>query len=222
MRDLLIIAPTRARPASAKRLAEAVKATCLAATDLIFAVDEDDLSMADVTEDAAYVVRGVRRTCGQWTNDVAVINTGGYRAFASLGDDHVPETRGWDVLLLAAVDRMGGCGISYGDDTLQHANLPTAPVVSSAIVRALGWMFLPGLTHFFADNVWKDLGRAAGCLAYVPEVTIRHLHYTSGLSPDDATYQEAAGAWDGDEATYRAWVGEGLAGDARKIRALRD
>lgn len=209
-------------------MAKAFLETSTAGSDLIFAFDDDDMTSHEVTPDLAamggpiWSCVGPRMTCGQWTNSIAVLNTSQYRTMASLGDDHVPETMGWDQRLLGAVAAMGGTGISYGDDTLQHANLPTAPVVSSDIIRALGWFFLPGLVHFFADNVWKDLGKGAQCLAYCPEVTIRHLHYTSGLSANDETYQEAAPAWDQDHALYLEWQRSGLAADARTIHALRD
>ena len=82
------------------------------------------------------------------------------------------RTQGWDRLLLEALDKLGGEGIVYGNDLHQGEALPTAPVISSGIVGALGWMMEPSLKHMHVDDVWRDLGRAAGCLAYVPEVVI--------------------------------------------------
>ena len=224
MGDLLIITPTRQRPGNAARLAGAVAATCTAQTDLIFAIDDDDGSYADVNLGAAKVIRGPRATCGQWTNLIARACAGEYRALASLGDDHLPRTHGWDSALLAAIDAMGGTGIAYGDDIGQGKNLPTAPVISSGIIAALGYFFLPALAQFFADNVWLDLGREAGCLAYLPDVTVEHLHYTRGAAPHDQVYEEARDAWMPDQAAYWAWqrADDGLRADVAKIRELRD
>lgn len=222
MRDLLVITPTRGRPGSARRLIAAMAATCTARTDLVLAIDDDDGSYADLgTGPGTFIMRGARRTCPAWTNLIARAEWPLYRAVASLGDDHVPETPGWDSLLLAAIEDMGGTGISYPDDTLQGSNLPTAPVVSSDIVAALGWLFLPGLIHLFADNVLKDIGEGAGCLRYVPGAVVRHLHYTSGLSPRDATYIDAEPSWGPDEAAYKAWRAGEMAADVARVRALR-
>jgi hypothetical protein len=219
--DLLIITPTRKREKNAQRLIDAVAATCTARTDLILAVDDDDDSYANLHLGAARVVRGPRKTCPAWSNEIAASLGPGYRAVASLGDDHLPRTPGWDTLMLAALDDMGGTGIVYGDDIGQGANLPTAPVISSDIPAALGWLFLPAARHLFCDNVWLDLGREAECLRYLPDVVIEHLHYSRGASPGDQTYEETRGAWTADEAAYQAWRRTSMAADVDKIRELR-
>lgn len=221
MRDLLIITPTRGRAASAQRLIDAVAATATAATDLILAVDRDDVSTYAGLTGEFTLISGPRKTCPEWSNQVAVEYAPRYRALASLGDDHVPETPGWDTALLAALDSMGGTGIAYGDDTLQHDKLPTAPVVSSDIVQALGWLFLPGLLHYYPDDVWRDLAAGAGCLAYVPDVTIRHLHYTFGTAVRDETYAHREATWAPDEAAYRAWRRDQMPADVAAVRSLR-
>jgi hypothetical protein len=220
VRDLLIITPTRGRPHNAQRLAEAVAATATACTDLVFAVDHDDASY-DHLSLGARMIHGPGKSCPAWSNEIAAGWGPGYRAVASLGDDHLPRTPGWDTLLLAAIDDMGGTGIAYGDDIGQGENLPTAPVISADIVAALGWFFLPSVRHLFADNVWLDLGREAGCLRYVPEVVVEHLHYSRGESPRDATYDASAGTWEHDEAAYQQWRRDQMAADVAKIRALR-
>ena len=219
--DILIITPVRKRLGGAERLIRTVGETATACTHLILAADDDDPTYdALACPPFVKLVRGPRQTCPAWTNQVAREYGARYRALASFGDDQEPETPGWDVLLLGAIDAMGGTGIAYGDDTLQHENLPTAPVVSSDIPAALGWFMYPPLGHFFADNIWKEIGEGAGCLAYLPQVVIRHLHYTSGLSAPDVTYAEAAPWWDADEAAYRAWVRVAKAGDVDKVKAL--
>lgn len=148
MRDLLIITPTR-RPGNAQRLADAVRDTCTADTDLILGVDDDDGRFAQMALGDAVVVRGPRATPGVWTNRLAGRYARHYRALASLGDDHLPITHGWDTALLKAIGDMGGTGCAYGNDIGQGEFLPTAPVISSDAVTALGWMFYPGCDRFF-------------------------------------------------------------------------
>jgi hypothetical protein len=220
--DLLIITPTRGREKNAQRLIDAVAATCTARTDLILAVDDDDAgSYADLKPGAAEVVRGPRVTFSERTNRIAAGHGPGYRAVASLGDDHLPHTTGWDAAILAALDDMGGTGIVYGNDIGQGENLPTAVVISTDIVAALGWMCLPACDHYYVDAAWLDLGREAGCLRYLPDVIVEHLHYSRGASPNDQTYADHAGSWQHDEAAYRAWRRNGMAADVDKIRKLR-
>ena len=102
---------------------------------------------------------------------------------------------------------MGG-GWAYGDDGLQHENLPTAFLVTSRIVAALGWMLgSPGCQHMFVDAAARDLADATGRRAYLPDVSVRHLHHTAGLSPKDPTYATGEASWHADEAAYRTWLG---------------
>jgi hypothetical protein len=222
MRDLLIITPTRGRPASAQRLINAVQSTATAQTDLVLAVDDDDLGTYEPLSltGQAYLMSGPRTTCPAWTNRVAARYEGEYRAFASLGDDHVPETPGWDSILLGAIDAMGGTGLAFGWDCVRPDQLATAPVISASIVAALGWLMLPTVQHVFADDCWTEIAREAGCLRYVPEVIIRHLHWSNGTAPRDVTYLERDHLWPADEAAYHAWQREGKAADVEKVRAL--
>jgi hypothetical protein len=163
-----------------------------------------------------------RRTLGFWTNRIAAVNAGEYRAFASLGDDHVPRTQGWDGLLLDALCDLNdsGTGIAYGDDLHQGQRLPTAPVVSADIVEALGWMCEPSLAHMYVDNVWRDLGRGAGCLAYVPGVVVEHCHPDAGKASPDGTYAESRSAETADREAYGRWQRERMADDAAAVKAL--
>lgn len=223
--DVLIITPTRGRRDNAQRLIDAVAATATMRTYLALAVDEDDAATyRDLRLNPGVVmVWGPRATCIEWTNKIVAGYGRKFRALASFGDDHEPLTHDWDGMMLRAIEAMGGTGIVYGNDTLQGANLPTAPLVSSDIAAALQWLMYPRLGHFFADNVWKDVAEQAGCLRYLPDVTIQHHHFAFGTAPDDATYSEAAPAWTADHAAYLAWQQspDGLAAAVDKVRALR-
>lgn len=222
MRDLVVITPTRGRRAGLLRLAAAMKRTCTADTQLCIAIDDDDHSYDGLMFDevGCWTLTGPRRTCADWSNCLASMLTGEFRYLASLGDDHVPETHGWDSQLIGVIEEHGGTGIAYGNDLLMGSGLPTAPLMSADIVQALGWMFLPTSTRLFCDNVWKDLGSQAGCLYCLPDVIIRHLHYSSGLAPRDQTAIDAEPAWPHDEAAYRKWQQDDMGADVAKVRAL--
>jgi len=160
----------------------------------------------------------VARTNAMWREYADV-----YDFWCSLGDDHLPQTEGWDVQLIEAIEVMGGTGIAYPDDTLMGPDLATCAVMSADIPDALGWVAYPKLAHYCCDNVWTDLGRRAGCLAYCPEVIVEHLHYSSGRSLLDATYAEAGGfsTEHPDYQAYREWLNNEADADISKISALR-
>jgi hypothetical protein len=232
MRDLLVIVPSRGRPERLWAMIEACLSLSEADTDIAVGIDSDDPAAARYEEivgayhfayqGGVFCTKAERRTLGAWTNRIAAANTGEYRAFASLGDDHVPRTAGWDGLLLEALDNLNdyGEGIAYGNDLHQGEALPTAPVISAGIVSALGWMMEPGLKHMHVDDGWRDLGQAAGCLAYVPEVIIEHQHPDAGKAVSDETYTESAAGLSGDRDAYHRWRNERMAGDVAKVRAL--
>jgi hypothetical protein len=188
-------------------------------------VDLDDPARWEYDEfrAVAQVFTGERQSLTGWTNMLARALGSHYRAIASLGDDHLPRTQGWDRLLLEAIDGMGGEGIAYGDDLHQGERLPTAPVISAGIVEALGWMCEPSLRHFCVDAVWRDLAGQAGCLRYVPGVVIEHMHPHAGKGPRDATYLEVgetSGRLEPDLGAYQAWRRERMAADVAKVRAV--
>lgn len=238
MKDLLVLVPSRGRPGRLRDMLTESLRLSGAETDIAVAYDEDDparLEYLQLGADLADQHRvfwhtGPRDTLSGWTNWLAGrhARSRGYRAVASLGDDHVPRTEGWDKALLDAIEAMGGTGIAYGNDLLQGEKLATAPVITTDIVAALGWVCLPSLKHYHVDDVWTILGREAHCLAYVPEVTIEHMHPGAGKAGLDATYTDTGG-WAGfqlqehpDYREFKRWEADpnGQRADIRKVRAL--
>ena len=228
MRDLLVIVPSRGRPAAVAELRSAIRATSNARTDLIVAFDDDDpergayqrMRAASRQDRRVMWATGPRAPLARWTNQLAVAHAPRYRAVCSMGDDHRPRTPGWDVLLLAALDETGGTGVAYGDDLLMGAKLPTAAVVSSDIVAALGWMCQPSLRHYCVDNVWHVLGASAGCLHYLPDVVIEHLHPLRTHAVPDRTYREAEARATADHDAFRCWVAGDAVADIAVVRNL--
>ena len=166
MRDLLVILPVRGRPDSARRFMKAFRETATAATDVALITDEDDTSSSGLS--AELDVMGmtlVRVPTAQKINKAAEACAGSYEALMFMGDDNVPLTPGWDGFLL---DALGGCGMAFANDLSPHAGLlPCSVMMSSAIVRALGWMALPGCSHFFIDNCLAG-DRPAGRMPHLP------------------------------------------------------
>jgi hypothetical protein len=246
MVDLVIVIPTHNRPDAAPPLVDIFAATCKAGTALAFAVDESDptalryaealsLPLVDVRYAAAddwasFVERrvGVFQTPStamvQALNTVGVAVVDNVKPFAVgfMGDDNRPRTAGWDSRFLAELRQLGS-GIVYGNDLLQGRNLPTQMAMTSDIVRTLGWLGPPTLTHLYVDNFWRDFGLRAECLRYLDDVVIEHLHPLAGKSVVDTGYQRvnSPDSYRSGDAAYRAYVAEHLDADVARVRALR-
>jgi hypothetical protein len=134
------------------------------------------------------------------------------------GDDHLVHTVGWDAALTQAA---GPAGLAYGDDLHQGERLPTAVVIGSPVVQALGFMAPPALRHLYVDNYWLALGRAWGAIRYVPQVVIEHLHPDAGKAEVDAGYAavNSPQAYDRDAAAWHTYRDHRLNGDLATLDA---
>ena len=204
MRDLMVICPTLWRRAKVEKLLESWDAIPRACeTDLALITDR-----ADQSYDGLTLPKGVRiwapvnqdlATTAEKTNAAARGFALAYRALMSTGDDAWFATPEWDRLLLEPL--AGGPGFTYPDMDGREVTVPGICVISSPIVSALGWMFLPGLHHYWADNVWQELGRAAGCTyQFVPEVV-----FHDAYGPQDGTYARAQESGAEDYRTFSRW-----------------
>ena len=220
--DLLIVVPSRGRPQNIARLLDAVHATSRARTHVHVCVDDDDPALADyerVLRDAGgeddHLERGPRKQLAAWTNEVAVRRASRYPFLASLGDDMVPRTPGWDKGLIRAITDMGGTGFSYPWDGTRE-DIPEAVVMSSGIVSALGWMCEPSLIHWYVDNVWADLGRGIGRLQHCRVIAVDH------VKQGDQTAVESGEKLAADRDAYYLWRRTRMADDIKKVAALKE
>ena len=221
--DLLIVVPSRGRPGNIARLLDAVHATVKMNTHVHVAVDDDDPEleryryvMGQAAADGDRLTTGPRKGLAAWTNEIAVERAGEYPFLASLGDDHVPYTPGWDKALIRAIVETGGTGFSYPWDGTRE-DIPEAVVMSSDIVQALGWFCLPGLEHWYVDNVWADLGRGAGCLRHLRAIKVEHAW------KGDQTSKDSSESITADRDAYYAWRrSERMQQDVGTVIGLRE
>jgi hypothetical protein len=233
--DLIVIVPSRERPDAVHPLAEAFKATCTADTVLLLVVDASDPTL-DAYKAAVELEQAGGRAVGYGTGPstsmVEALNGAAWMlvdertkrppyAIGFMGDDHCPRSVGWDAAYLEALRELG-TGLVYGNDLLQGERIPTQVAMTADIVRALGYMAPPVLTHLYVDDYWKALGVQGGCLRYLPDVIIEHRHPFAGKAAMDAGYERVndAGMYERDAAAYAAYAGQ-LAEDVTKVRALR-
>jgi hypothetical protein len=233
MSVLTVLVPTRQRPRAVHQLARAFADTCTADTQLIWCLDGRDqvfdyraaFDTALLIYPRQYFLDGPRRRLVGTLNFHAprLAAEPGCFAIAYLGDDHRPRTKGWDTTYLDALRELR-TGIVYGDDLHQGENLPTQVAITSDIIRAVGYMAPPVLSHMYCDNYWRDLGTGAGCLRYLPHVIIEHCHPAFGKTRWDASYRDSnsADSYAADQAAYATFAQTDLAADIATVRGLRN
>jgi len=232
--DLVVIVPSRGRPEAARALVQAFKATATADTMLVFAVDDDDPTRDEyptaVREDM-WVHASVCYVSNDLGSMVCTLNKAAYSivntfepapfAVGFMGDDHRPRTVGWDAAYLDALRKLG-TGIVYCDDGWQGEKLPTQCAITADIVATLGFMAPPGLRHMYVDNFWLDLGAAAGCIRYLPDVIVEHMHPAAGKAVVDAGYERvnAPQVFAADREAYERYRADRFDADVVKVQAL--
>ena len=235
MRDLAVITPSRGRPWHLQRLMTALADTCQLSTDLYVDAADDDPRLDDYKHlGLAHLETGPRDSLAALTNQAARELAGGYEFLASLGDDHVPRTAGWDRELCATITAMGGTGFAYAAGS--RWVIPEAWVMSSDIVAALGWMMNPACAHYKVDDTVLELGVAARCIGYRHDVLVEHMQFGIPYDPVDPgkgmkairddTYTDALQPekMTADLIAWHDWRNDpaGLAADTATIRALID
>jgi hypothetical protein len=212
--EMLLIVPTRGRPFAANDLIMTLHETCRAQTTVLFGVDSDDESLpAYLDVFSTYRKMGLRVEHAEFAPRLGLVGTLNFIALeaahrsespfavAFMGDDHRPRTVGWDAAYIHALELMG-TGIVYGNDLLQGGNLPTQVAITTDIIRALEYMVPPALQHMYADNFWRDLGSTVGCLQYLSDVIVEHMHPLAGKGEPDEHYDRVNGLMGQDGEAY--------------------
>jgi hypothetical protein len=217
--DLLVMVPTRGRRAQCERLRKSFAETATCA-DLLFITDPDDDAYEGMDwGEASAAVLDPREYLTGKLNKTALAMADLYRVLMWTGDDNVFRTPGWDRIMLAALDDLGGSGWIYPDDK-RRSDVPEHWMVSSDIVKTLGWMANPVLGHFYIDNSVAELGKRAGLIRWCPEAVIEHLHYSVNPETEhDGLYkstEEKFGAADLD--AYQQWRVNQLPFDVSLLR----
>lgn len=240
MADLLVIVPSRGRPAAVRRTVQAWLDTgAYADADLVYLIDFDDpeyeayfsAELPDVPNPAGgplvrFAVMDSWRPMVHKLNEAANVAAGFGEVFSLgfAGDDHVPRSPGWARRYLEALRELG-TGIVYGNDLLQGKRLPTQWAMTADIVRALGRMVPAPVEHLYCDNAILALGREAECIRYLRDVVVEHVHPIARRAAWDDQYRRVnrPEQYERDGAAYREWVaGGGLTRDAATVRALRE
>ena len=216
MTELCVFIPTRHRRDLAEKAVASFRETTLGDVDLFLVVDDDDDSYEGVD---APVITVKRDTLVTAINDAALQLADKYPVLFLAADDMIFTTSGWDLFMMGALEALGGTGYIYPDDKRRY-DVPEHPLISSDIIRALGWFAEPGFGHFYVDNVWAELGKRLGLIRFCPQAVIEHRHYTINADVErDETYSLAEDAHGKpDEAEYHEWRATRMQNQASLLR----
>jgi hypothetical protein len=184
-------------------------------SDLMFAIDEDDADSYPRIDGVLYEVNP-RMGMNGTLNYVANKYANSYKYIVFMGDDHRVRTFGWDLVM---AEKIGSLGVAYGNDLIQGQALPTAVMMSSKIIKAIGYMAPPKQKHMYLDNFWLDLGTRLNAIHYLEDVIIEHLHFSVGKSDMDSGYQETndSAIYNADKVAYDEYLSTQMDIDIEKI-----
>lgn len=215
MLKMLTIVPSRGRQKNHLDVIEAFRKTSVI-SDLCFGLDEDDYHNYQKVDGVIYEINPSLRMNGT-LNLIANKYADKYDLLYFMGDDHRPRSFGWDSRL--AEPLKNSTGLSYGNDLLQGKKLATAVLMTSNIVKEIGFFSPPSLKHFYLDNFWMDLGHGLNNLNYFDDVIIEHMHPCNKKSAVDGTYSHAWSVLEEDAKNYQIYKDTQFESDLKKIKA---
>jgi hypothetical protein len=220
MNKNLVICCSRSRPSQLNRMLESFYETSVV-SDIIILLDEDDPYIDDyklIIESTPHVISKRETTTSRINKSINYA----YEYHCVTNDDFVYKTQGWDIKLIESIEKSTGIGIAYGNDLLARVTLPTTSIVSTEIIKVLGWLQLPTLKHLFGDNVWKFMGDKLKIIHYRNDIIIEHLHYFSGKCQEDETYKEtnSRSMYNDDQHAFETWIINQSKTDISKIERI--
>jgi len=184
--ELGLLVPSRSRPQNVARLWESMRRTCTAPTVLLVGLDADDPQRDAYPPGPGYVIQDGLRYVTAWVNYLALMTYGQFDAVGTVGDDNTCSSDGWDTAILKALEREP---FAFANDLYPSrpaGSLSCHIFMRADVVKTLGYMGPPEISHMYVDVAWY-----AWCLAcgheFLHDVLIPHHHYTTG-APHDETY----------------------------------
>lgn len=214
MNDCLVIVPTRGRKDRIQYFYQHFIENSIN-SDIILVCDNDDEKYPKL--DKVQYTTLPKMTVPEKINVIANKEANNYKYLSFLGDDHIPKSHAWDQKLMNTIPEFG---IAYGNDLYQGENLPTVCIITSNIVKCLGYMAIPTVKHFYIDNAWKEWGMATNSLKYSDNVIIEHFHPAAGKADSDETYNITSEYTSHDYMAYKQYRENRLSTDIMKLSTM--
>jgi len=222
MKKGLWLLPSKNRPDSLKRFFEAYKAT-KSTTQVCVIVNYDDMNHSAVGVDipegcSVRSMRGVDCVADAINNaSLFILKDTEIEWIGLICDDHVPESESWDVKL---IERLNGYNfISSNDGWQAPKRMHGAVAFSADLVRAVGWLYPPGIKHSFQDDAWEYIAARTGIWQTDMGVMVRHMHVSTAQRRDDVS-DVIKERFSHDEKVYRTWKRDDAGKTIERIQDL--
>lgn len=185
-------------------------------SDLHILVDEDEVEeFAFLKDNPRYTIHiiPVGVTLMQKVNIVAPMLANKYKYLAFVGDDIVFKTK-WESRFIEYLSSVPA-GMAFCDTVHRKDELATHPVITSNMVRALGFYGCPYVHHNYFDNFWMDVCRELGTIKYFDDIIWDHAR--SGWVPDEM-YWKIVNLQAEDEVRYNSYKETKYQQDLEKIK----
>ena len=224
---LLVICPSRIRPDRIQDMLRSFDETKSEGTDIVIYISDCDPRL----EEYRVSLSGRNYIVGKRISQTEVYNLVSskypeYQYYADVADDHIYRTKGWDSILIDEIESRGGWGVAFGWGMIhpQDCRLPQASIVSGNIVKALGHMYEPSITHAYTDRFLQDLAEELGMLYPRPDVIVEHMHVLNDKGKMDENY-----SWVLSQETleigkkqYETWRANKMQSDIQKVRDAKN
>jgi hypothetical protein len=131
-------------------------------------------------------------------------------------DDEYTYSTNWEKRLSEAA---GGWKISHGNEGWQsQKRIHSYVTVGGDLIRECGWWALPGLWHWYHDDVQELLARECGLRVFCDDVMTEHKHYLAGKAPKDITYSAGESKRIQDQQVFEKWKAEEAAALIERIK----
>jgi len=222
MKKGLWLLPSKNRPDSLKRFFAAYVAT-KATTHVCVIVNYDDMNHSTVGVDipegcSVRSMRGVDCVADAINNaSLFLLKDPEIEWIGLICDDHIPETEAWDIKL---IEQANGFNVVSSNDGWQAPRRIHGAIVFSAdLLRAVGWIYPPGIKHSFQDDAWEYIGARTGIWKTDMGIMVRHAHGSVARVRDDVS-EAIKERFSHDERVYRTWKRDGAGETIARIQDL--
>ena len=209
-----LMIPTKSRPIRLKVLFDSFKVHQHNDTEFVVGIDKDQLELyawvKDFPEIRVIVTNGEDYVAKA---NYMVKRMKKYQYIYLLGDDFVFNCE-WEQFFLD--NAFPNC-VMYGRDSLANSKLCTAAFMDNNIFKKIGYVAPPTLVHYFADNVWRDIGQSLGTYRYFDNMNIQHLHKNRDPKYMDQVYVDSDKFFPADKEAYEIYAKDQLLKDISKI-----
>lgn len=196
-------------------------------SDIHIILDDDDEQYFEWLDRATYnvTVQAAGNTLMEKCNTIALDIAKEYR-YIAYGADDLIYTGVWEKDFIDYLSSVK-YGMMYCNDTIFGQALSTHPVLTSNMVRAVGFYTLPFTKYHYFDNYWLDMATSLKAINYTPYINWFHTNTdlrkpTDGTSGIDSVSRNMVKASQQDGVNYYDYKDTYFDEDLAKIREITE